>query len=207
MAVKAAQSYREAETDENGVAFLTQLPKNKPTDLILDKDTLEDPFLEPSAQGVSIVPRPGHVQEIEIPVVTTGEIDGTLLTAAEDGTETPVANALVQLVDSSGNVVQTVRSEHDGFYYFQKVFPGAYSVRIDPDHASLAGKTYQAVSVEIDQEGTLVSGKDIFLEREPVMAVAPESGLKPILPIITPISEEMTPAAAHGPEKPEPVFI
>ena len=203
VSVKAVQSYREAETDENGVAFLTLLPKNKPTDLVLDKDTLEDPFLEPSGPGLSIVPRPGHVQEIEMPVVTTGEIDGTLLTEAEDGTETPVGNAVVQLVDDSGKVVQTARSEHDGFYYFQKVFPGAYSIRIDPEDASQAGKKYNAVSVEIDQQGTLVSGKDIFLERGPVMAVAPESGLKPILPIISPISEEMTPAA-HGPEKPEP---
>ncbi len=204
VSVKAAQSYREAETDETGVAFLTLLPKNKPTDVVLDKDTLEDPFWEPSAQSVSIVPRPGHVQEIEIPVVTTGEIDGTLLTEAEDGTETPVANAPVQLVDGSGKVVQTVRSEHDGFYYFQKVFPGAYSVRIDPDHASQAGKKHSVLSVDIDQQGTMVSGKDIFLEREPVAAVAPESGLKPILPVISPISEEMTPAAA-GAAKPAPV--
>nr|NJM02978.1 carboxypeptidase regulatory-like domain-containing protein [Desulfobacula sp.] len=198
VSVKAVQSYREAETDENGVAFLTLLPKNKPTDLVLDKDTLEDPFLEPSAQGVSMAPRPGHVQEIEIPVVTTGEIDGTLLTGTEDGREIPVANASVQLVDGSGKVAQTVRSEHDGFYYFQKVFPGTYSIRIDPGDSSQAGKTSRAVSVDIDPQGTLVSGKDIFLERTPVAAVVPEPGPKPILPVISPISEEMTPAAAEA---------
>lgn len=206
VSVKAVQSYKKAETDETGVAFLTLLPKNKPTDLVLDKDTLEDPFWEPSAQGVSIVPRPGHVQEIEIPVVTTGEIDGTLLTETEAGTETPMANIPVQLVDGSGKVVQTVRSEHDGFYYFQKVFPGTYSIQIDPDHASQAGKRHNVLSVDIDPQGTVVSGKDIFIEREPVMAVLPEPGPKPILPVISPISEEMTPVV-HGPEKPEPARL
>ena len=204
VSVKAVQSYREAATDENGVAFLTLLPKNRPTDVVLDKDTLEDPFWEPSAPSLSIVPRPGHAQEIDIPVVTTGEIDGTILTETQDGKETPVAGIPVQLLDDAGKVVQTVRSEHDGFYYFQKVFPGEYSIRIDPDNTSQAGKTYKAVSIEIDPDGTIASGRDIFLEKETVGVAELKPEVKQTVRPISQVSEEMS-LLVDVPEKAKPV--
>ena len=164
--VKAVQSFREAETDADGVAFIPLLQKNRPTDIVIDRETLEDPFWEPSTPSHSIVPRPGHVQQMDIPVVTTSEIDGTILTEAADGTEQPMANVTVQLMDDSGKVVKQVRSEYDGFYYFQKVFPGNYSVRIDPDARLKNGNIPEPETIEIGNEGTVASGRDIFITRK-----------------------------------------
>jgi len=163
--VKADQANREAKTGEDGVALVTMLRKNKPTDITLDRDSLEDPFWEPSTPERSVVPRPGHTARMEIPVSTTSEIDGTVLTHAPDGTERPLPNVPVQLVDSRGQVVREVRSEYDGFYYFQKVFPGEYTVRIDPLGQGRFGTQAGDLAVDIGEDGSVESGMDIFLAK------------------------------------------
>jgi len=162
--VKAVQSYQQADTDEEGVAFISMLQKSKPTDVVLDKDTLEDPFWEPSTPGSSITPRPGHTQQIDIPVVTTGEVDGTVLSYDKDGKEIPLPNVRVQLLDHTGKTVQEVRSEYDGFYYFPKVFPGKYSVRIASEDTRIADTEHPVLDVELTPEGTVASGLDLVLE-------------------------------------------
>lgn len=169
--ITAVQSYKKAETDENGVAFLTGLRKHNPTDIVLDKATLEDPFWEPMEQGRSIVPRPGHVEPIDIPVVSTGEIDGFLLTHTQAGKEKPLANVNIQLLDKEGKVARETRSEYDGYYYFNKILPGKYSVGIHPDDLEALGMAGQPIPVEIDTQGMVAGGNDIFLEtKSPVGA-------------------------------------
>lgn len=163
--VEAVQSREKAKTDEDGIAFLPRLQEYKPTDIVLDKTTLEDPFWEPSKPGRSIIPRPGHVQTMEIPVVAAGEVDGSIFMATEDGLSEPLSNVKIRLIDSSGKIVQEVYSEYDGFYYFSKVFPGKYSVEIDPDNKKCAGLTKEPILVEIGNDGNIESGMNFFLEK------------------------------------------
>ena len=138
--VNAEQAYKKAKTNGEGIAFLTGLPKYNPTDITLKTESLEDPFWEPSLKGNSIVPRPGHVEILDIPVVVTGEIDGTLLIENKTGEKTRLKHMPVQLVDKSGQVIQETKSEYDGFYLFMKVPPGDYFVRLDPAYeANLGG--------------------------------------------------------------------
>jgi hypothetical protein len=168
--VKAVQSHKEMAADNEGVAFLTGLQKNKPTDIILDTDSLTDPFWAPVKKSKSIVPRPGHVEKIDIPVVTTGEIDGTLVTHTADGMEEPLSNIKIQLLNRQGNIVQEVRSEYDGYYYFQKVFPGRYSVRVAPENTQKLNANAPAFEVEIDDKGTVASGNTIILKKNTSLA-------------------------------------
>ncbi|WP_321492145.1 SPOR domain-containing protein [uncultured Desulfobacter sp.] len=160
--VKAVQSDKKAESDETGVAFLTGLQKYKPTDIVLDKSTLEDPFWEPIAKNLSIVPRPGHVEQIDIPVVTTGEIDGRIVIESEDGEKKYLSNVKVQLIDEKGKMVQETRSAYDGFYCFQKILPGKYSVQVTPEDDQNIDSASQ--EVKIDSEGALALGNDITLK-------------------------------------------
>lgn len=166
--VKAPQSHKKALTNDEGIAFLTGLTKYKPTDVNLNTDSLEDPFQEPLAKGNSIVPRPGHVDLMEIPVVTTGEVDGTIFKEGTDGVRIPLANRTIQLLDPEGKVTDEVRSEYDGFYLFMKVKPGQYTVRIKPDDEP--GKGYIPSSgsvsapIKIGKDGTVASGNDILFK-------------------------------------------
>lgn len=163
--VRAPQAGRDLKTDENGVAFLTGLPKFKTTDIEVNRGTLEDPFHEPSGEGNSILPRPGGIQEIDIPVITVGEIDGTLYTQTADGRKKRAVNAQIQLVDASGEVVQTVKSEYDGFYLFMKVPPGPYTVRVNPEDTHYGHLSSEARQVSIGMDGDVTSGMDIVLNR------------------------------------------
>ncbi len=169
--VEATQSYRSASTDENGVAFITGLPKYRPTDVAVQKETLEDPFWEPYREGASIVPRPGHSEIMDIPVASTGEIDGTVMMKTGDGGQKTMNNVPVQLLNSAGEVVQEVRSEYDGFYLFMKVPPGDYAVRVDPENSRTPEKTLSPIDVAIDNDGGVVSGQDILLG-QPAVQIA-----------------------------------
>lgn len=165
--VDAAQAFRQGETGKGGTAFVTGLQKYRPTDVTIDKSTLEDPFFEPRTEGKSIVPRPGHTHLLDFPVILTGEIDGTLRGKGIDGKETPLADIRVQLVDADGKIVQEVRSEYDGFYLFMKVPPGGYQVRIHPD--DLREERLQGAPSAIHQitsQGNVVSGLNLLAEPE-----------------------------------------
>ncbi|PIE69492.1 MAG: hypothetical protein CSA21_02355 [Deltaproteobacteria bacterium] len=162
--VAAVQSFRDAVTDEDGIAFVRGLPKNQATDVTLDTTTLEDPYWEPSLPGQSVVPRSGHVEMIDIPVTTTGEIDGALSLRRVDGTVRELSHAPLQLIDENDQVVSATRSEYDGFYLFEKVIPGEYRVRLEPEfEKTLHLQETAPVSVTISSEGNVVSGMDIAL--------------------------------------------
>ncbi len=164
--VAAVQAHQDAVTDENGIAFIRGLAKNRATDIALDTTTLEDPYWEPSVSGESLVPRSGHVDMIDIPVTATGEIDGILSLRRADGIVKELTHAPLQLVDGEDQVVAQTRSEYDGFYLFEKVPPGNYQVRLDPEfEETLNTKALAPIPVTISNEGNIVSGVDLaFVE-------------------------------------------
>jgi len=163
--VKAVQGRQGALTGDNGYALVSGLQPYVPTDVEVDLDTLEDPFWIPSTEGVAIRPRPGHYDQMEIPIVTGGEIDGTVFLTDKNGVSEPLANVTLEIVDHEGNLIKTIRSEYDGFYLFDKVLPGTYTLRVSPEdeeHASLAAGL--DIPITIGNDGTIVSGTDIILQ-------------------------------------------
>ena len=167
--VEAVQSYKKGVTDKNGIAFIPGISKNRPTDMRVDIGTLEDPFWEPSRNERSMLPRAGHVEFVDIPVITTGEIDGTVMMKRKDGTEKPIPNVPVQLVDNKGNVIKEVRSEYDGFYLFEGLSPNNYFVRIDPENAEKRNiTTSKSDEISIKNDGTVINGIDMFFTKKPI---------------------------------------
>jgi len=156
---------RERKTDENGIAFLTGLSSNRPTPVVLDRVSLEDPFWVPAQEGYEVVARPGAPLLLDFPITPTGEIDGTIYLAS-GGTEKAVSNAQMQLVAADGEVIQEVKSEFDGFYLFQMVPLGRYFVRIAPEQIKrLKLKNPKSQEVIITGTEIVVSGTDFLLKR------------------------------------------
>ncbi|MDD9303193.1 MAG: hypothetical protein HUK40_12970 [Desulfobacter sp.] len=178
--VQADQAYKTAKTDADGIGFITGLRKNIPTDITLKTETLEDPFWEPGQQGKSILPRPGHVQIVDIPVITTGEVDGTLFLENLKGEKKSLNHAPLQLLDNSGKVIQEIKSEYDGFYLFMKVPPGRYSVRLAPDfEKDLGTRAMALLPVTIGDDGTVVNGHDLVFTYE-----RPDPGAMAATPVL-----------------------
>ena len=122
-------------TDAQGHALVTGLRPFQPVALAIDTGSLDDVFLQPASQGVVVTPRPGIAARIDMPLVPTGEVEGTLLDANGDA----IAGVGLELVDARGAVAARARSEFDGFFLFESVPYGSYRLRASAESASALG--------------------------------------------------------------------
>jgi hypothetical protein len=150
-------------TDANGVAYLPQLPVHVPTDLSVSAATLDDPQWTSMPRGVRIVARPGHVAELEFPLVVTSEIDGTVYLAGPTGRR-GIGEVELELVDAKGNVAAQGKSASDGFYIVPFVMPGTYQLRIAPGQLKQLGlRTDGGRTIQITADGKFVNGQDFVV--------------------------------------------
>jgi Ni,Fe-hydrogenase III small subunit len=135
-------------TGRDGVVHLAELSPHAPADVALAAHTLEDPQWDATRPGIRVMPRPGKAASIDLAVVATSEIEGTITRYRGTRAEGAAAVA-IELVSASGKVVQQTKSSYDGYYVVSKVRPGRYTLRIDgappreltvrPDEPLLAG--------------------------------------------------------------------
>jgi len=134
----SARGARNARTGEDGTALLTDLPVDQRLAIGLDESTLDDPHWISPREDERLVLRPGAPVKLDFPVIPVGEIDGFVRRRQGQSTS-PLAGISVQLVDLEGRVVQSARSEIDGFFLLEQIVVGAYRLRVDPDQARRFG--------------------------------------------------------------------
>jgi hypothetical protein len=122
-------------TDANGRTVIDGLQPYEPVLIGIDASSLPDPFVQPATSGVVVTPRPGIPVIIELPLVSAGEISGTL---QRDGGKI-LSGVDIELLDKSGRVVKTTRSEYDGFFLFEFVPYGSYKLRVAAVAAAVVG--------------------------------------------------------------------
>lgn len=155
---------RPVDTDRQGNALLAGLPLLKPVNLGIDGSSLTDPAWVPLIEGARLTLRPGAIPRLDVPVAISGEVEG-MVRLRHKGEARAAANVRLQLIDPAGRVAGETRSESDGFYLFERVPPGRYGVRVDPDQVRrLRLKTPPEHYVEVGAEGGAVRGMDLDLE-------------------------------------------
>ncbi len=160
------ESIRAELTDENGVVFFNNLPKYTATDVSLDIATLEDPLMVPLKPGIKIVPRPGHITQLNFPVISTGEIDG-IIYLRKSGKNIPVGNIEMELINQNGTVLQKMKSAYDGFYVMSKIPPGKYYIRLSKENAARHGlKETVSRELEVKADNPFISGVNFILLRD-----------------------------------------
>jgi len=122
-------------TDERGRTVIDGLQPYEPILIGIDASSLPDPFVQPATSGVVVIPRPGVPVMIELPLVSAGEISGNL---QREGGKT-LNGVDIELLDTSGRVVKTTRSEYDGFFLFEFVPYGSYKLRVGALTANVVG--------------------------------------------------------------------
>lgn len=127
--------YQQVRTNASGIAFITGLVEYVPVNLAIAMPTLEDPLWSPALEGVRIVPRPGQAMQLDFPVFTSGEIDGTV-SLSRNGRKLPAGRVTVEVVDERDRVVKTATTEYDGFYVISKIPLGKYRIRVSPQQMS-----------------------------------------------------------------------
>ncbi len=133
--ITAGLSGQGAPTDKHGMSFVDNLQPFKPIMIGIDASTLGDPFVQPALPGVVITPRPGFAQIVELPLVSAGEISGTL--QREDGKM--LSGVDIELIDKNGLTLKVTRSEYDGYFLFEGVPYGRYSLRVNALAANIVG--------------------------------------------------------------------
>ena len=113
-------------TDANGEVLIDELPVFTAQLIGIDAGSLPDPLIQPAGPGVVVTPRPGVSAVVELALTGAGEVDGTLVRDGGAGIE----GVDLELFDGTGRVVSRTRSDFDGFFLFEKVPYGAYSVRV-----------------------------------------------------------------------------
>jgi len=136
-------------TDEKGQTYIEGLEPFRPILIGIDSSTLPDPFVQPATTGIVITPRPGVPFEINLPLVSAGEISGTLVKEG-GGLFTGVD---LELLDKNDVVVKKTRSEFDGYFLFESVAYGDYKIRVNPLVANIIGvlpDLNQTASLNVD---------------------------------------------------------
>ncbi|MDX1813139.1 MAG: hypothetical protein R3240_14380, partial [Gammaproteobacteria bacterium] len=165
--VAAVQARKNGKTDKNGEVFFPGLPVDRRTDVELDMGSLSDPFLISTKPGYSFVPRPGLVEKLEIPLVTSGEVEGTVYLTSKNGTFTREAGHVpMELVSIKNRKTYTTASAFDGYYLFTQVPPGRYLLAVNRKYLEKRNLTVQKpmpVLVEVAGDGSVVMGMDVML--------------------------------------------
>jgi hypothetical protein len=163
-------------TDAKGSVTIGGLTAFVPVPVGIDVTSLDDPMLVPKKAIQVVVPRPGVAADVAIALVGGGDVEGALIKSGELGYE----GVDLELVDGSGKVVGTARSDFDGFFLFERVPYGSYRLRVSAASASAAGIASDLdVSVKVTTEKSIVRLGSIQARVQPRIAAAdvPKTGM------------------------------
>ena len=142
----------ERTTDAKGSVTVGGLTAYMPVAVGLDATSLDDPMLVPKKLLQVVVPRPGVPADVEIGLVGGGDIEGAVVKNGGIGFE----GLDLELVDPSGKVVATARTDYDGFFLYERVAYGDYTIRVAKDSAVAA-----KIAAELGMHATLSPQKTV----------------------------------------------
>ncbi|MCZ8324434.1 MAG: carboxypeptidase-like regulatory domain-containing protein [Sphingomonadaceae bacterium] len=152
-------------TDAAGVALLKRFGARAYANVGINPASLEDVQWQPALEGYRILPHPGKPVRLDLPVILTSEIDGTVR-LEERGLQRGIGNAQVELIDDTGVTIATTRTASDGFYTMSGIRPGRYILRIAPDQLTRLGLSVDRdASIAAKPDGGFINGIDFVVRR------------------------------------------
>lgn len=133
----------------------------------LDTAAMADPSWAP-ARGDSVLrPSPHLFARVDFPLVRTREVAGMLVPAA--GMDPPAGVAVEIVRRGTGQVVETARTFSDGEFYFGRVLPGEYELRITESSLRALGAAAEGAPIVF----TVSPAGDQFLVEIPPIRLVP----------------------------------
>lgn len=130
----------------------------------VDAENIRDPFIMPAKKGVNLIAVPGKINYLDFAFQPVTEIDGNVFTVSNNE-KSAVSGIEVRLIDINGTVVDSTRSEFDGFYIFYKVPAGNYKIEISPEMLVNYGIDYKVSrDLEIKAGDDVISNFDIIFD-------------------------------------------
>jgi hypothetical protein len=154
-------------TDEHGSVLVGGLATFTPLAVGIDPTSLEDPNLVPKKALQVVVPRPGVPAEVEIGLVGGGEIEGAVVKNGGLGFE----GLALELLDKNGKIVATTQSDYDGYFLFERVAYGRYTVRVAAESAAAAKISRELnVAAEVNEDKSVARLGSVQVTKLPNVA-------------------------------------
>lgn len=164
--VESLNVRRRAQTNEKGYSLIRNLPSVRATDIVVDDQTLPDPYMISGFEGASIFPSPGEIVEIEFPVHMSGEIDGTAMIRERNGFVKTVKGGEIELLslkDGKNNIVKAPIAI-DGFFVVPKIPPGQYLMQVSHKTAKRFGAASPSPRIiNVGYEGDTLYAQNVEL--------------------------------------------
>jgi hypothetical protein len=143
----------QSKTDAKGSVTIGGLTAYVPVPVGIDVTSLDDPMLTPKKALQVVTPRPGVAADVAIALVGGGDIEGALIKSGELGFE----GVDLELLDGTGKVVATARTDFDGFFLFERIPYDAYRLRVSAASAKAAGIASDlGISLKVTTEHAVV---------------------------------------------------
>jgi hypothetical protein len=143
----------ETATNMKGAVTVGGLTAFTPVAVGVDESSLADPMLVPKKALQVVVPRPGVPAQVEIGLVGGGDIEGAMVKSGGVGFE----GLDLELVDVAGKVVATARTDYDGFFLFERIAYGRYSIRLSAASATAANISAElGIRLEVSPDKAVV---------------------------------------------------
>lgn len=157
----------EKPTDDRGSVLIGGLATFTPLAVGIDASSLPDPNLVPKKALQVVVPRPGVPADVEIGLVGGGEIEGAVVKSGGLGFE----GLKLELVDGAGKVVATAQSDYDGYFLFERVAYGRYTVRVAAESAAAAKIMRELrVTADVNEDRSVARLGSIQVTKLPAIA-------------------------------------
>ena len=126
------QDWKSKATLEDGIVYLPGLRAQTSSRLLLEKESLADPYWRTAFDRARIVSHPGGLQHLDIPVAVTSEAEGSV--ALDLGIkERPLGGIPITAKTKDGRIVAEIISEFDGYFILEGLLPGNYWLEISPE--------------------------------------------------------------------------
>ena len=124
-----------ATTDKDGKAIVSGLGDSAHARIRVDPESIADPYLIAPATTIEIVPHAGRVTIVDLPMQALGEATFKAVFTPTDSAPRGLSALEVQAFAADGTLAAEGRTAYDGTLIFERLKPGTYSLRIDPDQA------------------------------------------------------------------------
>lgn len=119
-------------SDAEGILYQHSIPADIRAKVVVNPSTLPDPMMQPGGEGFTFIPRAGHTTRLDLTVIQTGDVNGTVYLDGPSGAR-PFPGVTLELVGADGQVAASARSAYDGYYELQNFRPGAYTLRVNAE--------------------------------------------------------------------------
>jgi hypothetical protein len=146
-----APGVQDLRADENGHFKGWGLTARTPSAIALDLYST-DALYRPSWERRPLVPRPGELIALDIPVETSGGLEGQVV-GEGPGALSPAAGLRLLLAPEDGGEPYAATVEWDGAFVFEEIPPGRYTLYGDPQNLEALGILLQPARQPVQLPG------------------------------------------------------